>query len=1188
MENAAFLASIKKADDMYDTKRWYERWRSRLRRDDVNNELEGKYVLLLQVELGLRLLERLQLLTEPAQVLWIILSDPRIIEKHSVQLCDQQRHMLARARILLPFSGRFSWENALREYAALPLPWRLYDLQPAANGDLAHRLGGHDDGRINEYDRYLDMPVPYQQKRLQAAQEGQVSFDVYTPAGLRPVSVDIPAAFAAHAADAIPWFQAPHSHIPLHITHEELEQAADEMDRREADPSRHLEAIGWRRLLENTIHYRIVQPDGSVSESDARTIDLDGMVHIAGMVGSGKSILMKMIATHAYFSNWRVTLVVNDTMSALELADYFNCLLSTDDEHPIAVALLGRTQRHLHMKRLYQSRSFQKALQQQRVHWALRQLHVVCPLAALASSTALPEPLLIGEEPCEQLRDSSQKLVRCPLFACCPSQQLYRDMVGASIWITTPGAMGSAGLPASVEPRRIKIGELVYEQSDLVIFDEVDAHQGWFDDLYAPTRPLFDSRENGLMDRVDIKTSEHWASNRAQPSHNQRWILAERNATQASSQIISQLSDENLLRTWVGPNYFTAFRLFRSLAYHLLGQTEASIDEETPDSQQGVDQDIQLLLGYFEWLMEGDPAQIMPPSRSDDVTGRAVYSLSELMDKILSRGNPCVNVVTARACREWIEQFVPRLPDTLASLEKAQRQWDDEFAARQKRHLKHPEPKRPRPDDIEALVKRLGFALCVAALDRNMLIVFSDWRTGPEAIVDDLSEHRHQRPPGDLLDHLYIPPTGKLFGFYYHGQEPADVAPGDLPPVTDRQLTVFEYTNIGRQYLLEFHRLFTDLDEQRGPNVLALSGTSWLPASSRWHFDVPPKGVLQPNQESERAIAMSLFEFHPVYELDENGQQKPLSVSGEQNMREQLGKVTRELCRTHEQAPCIIKAELDCLEWLGQENPDLWRDRGRALLLVNSYSQAQYVANKLVSYLPLELNGQVFALKRSGEGEPEWALYTPLGQSDIESFGQTQGKLLVAPMQAIGRGYNILNEQHIAAFGAIYFLVRPLPPPFDVQTMAASLNRKTAEWYKQEDFEAWKAPSLYEKGLALRQSASRYWQETEAQYGYRHLEPFRKGDLAASTVGLIIQACGRLLRGGVPFHAYFIDAAWGPNNAIHHLPDTPQESLLAAMMKVLSKYLAHPIGARLYSSLAQCFFQIKGFEKNLEAVEWPF
>ncbi|MBE9104278.1 hypothetical protein IQ229_04780 [Nostoc cf. edaphicum LEGE 07299] len=43
-----------------------------------------------------------------------------------------------------------------------------------------------------------------------------------------------------------------------------------------------------------------------------------------------------------------------------------------------------------------------------------------------------------------------------------------------------------------------------------------------------------------------------------------------------------------------------------------------------------------------------------------------------------------------------------------------------------------------------------------------------------------------------------------------------------------------------------------------------------------------------------------------------------------------------------------------------------------------------------------------------------------LNRTDIETFGQTKGKILVAPMNAIRRGSNILNANGKAAFGAIY------------------------------------------------------------------------------------------------------------------------------------------------------------------------
>ena len=59
-------------------------------------------------------------------------------------------------------------------------------------------------------------------------------------------------------------------------------------------------------------------------------------------------------------------------------------------------------------------------------------------------------------------------------------------------------------------------------------------------------------------------------------------------------------------------------------------------------------------------------------------------------------------------------------------------------------------------------------------------------------------------------------------------------------------------------------------------------------------------------------------------------------------------------------------------------------------------------------------------------------------RSDIEDFAQTNGKILIAPLQAIGRGYNILNRDGKAAFGTIFFLTRPMPYPADSQSLARS------------------------------------------------------------------------------------------------------------------------------------------------------
>ena len=115
---------------MYDRRSWYSPLVEQIKAQDADGTLKGKYILLLQVELGLWLLERLDLRDEAITVLWVLLSGLPIPDTRLSTLDQQQRHIIANARILLPFSGRFNWENALRTYATIEEKWRSYRVHP--------------------------------------------------------------------------------------------------------------------------------------------------------------------------------------------------------------------------------------------------------------------------------------------------------------------------------------------------------------------------------------------------------------------------------------------------------------------------------------------------------------------------------------------------------------------------------------------------------------------------------------------------------------------------------------------------------------------------------------------------------------------------------------------------------------------------------------------------------------------------------------------------------------------------------------------------------------------------------------------------------------------------------------------------------------------------------------------------
>jgi len=180
-------------------------------------------------------------------------------------------------------------------------------------------------------------------------------------------------------------------------------------------------------------------------------------------------------------------------------------------------------------------------------------------------------------------------------------------------------------------------------------------------------------------------------------------------------------------------------------------------------------------------------------------------------------------------------------------------------------------------------------------------------------------------------------------------------------------------------------------------------------------------------------------------------------------------------------------------------------------------------------------------------------------------------------MQAIGRGYNILNEDRVAAFGSVFFLTRPMPLPFDMVKRAQWMNQQVLDWCADDTNVVWQAPSYGQKGEQLRKKAHDEWDwyeggPTGQSYSFQYLSEQRKRDLAASLAGMIIQACGRLLRGGVPFRATFVDAAWAPHTADlkSQERDTPKNSLLLAMIRVLDGYCKRdPVAQALYAPLVK-------------------
>lgn len=1194
---------------------------------DINPEHAG---LIVKVELGFELLNLLRLQEEPIVVLWVVLSQTPIRHWSLEELDTDQRRALANARIMLPgYAGRFGWESALRDYIHyVPVEMRKYDFDvEQLEKQIIQACSTQRDfpNRIDVYQACLMQKLLIKRRKNTYAKAGECyEFDAYVQ-DRPPKKVTVE--FDADKISTLsrPGFgDEPRLREAVTIKWQELYDVARFIDNQ-------IGGDQWKNRFKKIIYHPVDnQQEGDTPDG----IRLEDFTHLPGMVASGKSTLANLLAAWLVYNHRqnpssvkkRITLVVGDSASSIHLANQFNRWfgLHPDRDKPVAVPLLGRTMRDKHLRQLHESREYKETVEENTVHWGERYLNPTCPLQTFISIAQLDKPLIPGKEPCGNLRkiaDPTDKVVSrptphlCPLFAICPSQNIYRDMVDAQIWITTPGAMGAASIPAQFEPRSIRLGDLIYEQSDIVIFDEVDTVIEWFDRLYARETKLTGDGD-GILDWLDPELATYQSRNRMRAAETKRWIEAERNFHAPVGHVLALIQQHEELKTSVEKGYFTSRSLFYRFSRRILGLKEYE-DEHDDRKRRKNEQLVNSVMPVFDELMsKGDPlANAMPsnfhadhritvetlrklrkefdglpredPQRATtlrkyrEAVAQVAHQLVVLMQQTMNSGDSTQNPRIRLQYEGWIRQFVPDIEERL---ERLRLQLEGSKEDRDHQYIQ-----RDQIDTVETLSHRLEFAVNAALLDRHIRIVFYEWHNRPTEIIDDESPYR--RVPTSLLNILPLPATGRLFGIYH---TPSGESNGVL--------STFGYTNIGRAYVTNFHNLRASLEGQPGPNVLALSGTSYLPHSTRWHLQVKPKAVLKPAAACIEAIqdANCWFKFMPVY--DRGGE--PIRVSGIPDMQDAVCKMVAALVGEHKDKGGKLGDELRQLTELAEVDPSLWSDRGRLLLLVNSYDQCKAAAEEM-KLRWTEMASQIYYLERSTVGDQDeededQQFKTGLGRVDIELFARMNGKILIAPLQAIGRAFNILNEADKAAFGAVYFLTRPMPHPHDVPAIAQEINRRTQDWFEDPNFVAWQeGDGIYQRGIELRRQADDYWRRVESRKYYwqlhdemdqpksktndilLHANPRR--DLAATTAGKIIQAIGRLLRGNVPFHAYFVDSAWAPQQARRlkgeDVPlDTIRTSLLAAIVDVLSDYVAEPVGKELYEPLFEKLQWTKNFD----------
>lgn len=199
----------------------------------------------------------------------------------------------------------------------------------------------------------------------------------------------------------------------------------------------------------------------------AEKIELDKVVNIVGMVGAGKTSLLKTMAYSLNKLGKRIVIVTDTIAEVFRLYKYF-CKLGCN-----CSPFIGKSERIKYINQLIEGEAYY--LEEE----ISKYLTTNCFIDGFdfRNENAVP----FGEEPCTKLECSSRRYV-CPYFDRCTATAMQREALESNIVITT-----AAGLVIS------KVGKLqniflkeVIEAVDVVFYDECDRVQKNLDELFTP------------------------------------------------------------------------------------------------------------------------------------------------------------------------------------------------------------------------------------------------------------------------------------------------------------------------------------------------------------------------------------------------------------------------------------------------------------------------------------------------------------------------------------------------------------------------------------------------------------------------------------------------------------------------------------------------------------------------------
>ena len=770
------------------------------------------------------------------------------------------------------------------------------------------------------------------------------------------------------------------------------------------------------------------------------------VVNMVGMVGAGKSTLIKVLSFWFHQHGLRMAVVVDTVAETLSLQKYLSSL------GVAASPLIGRSERMKYINQVSQP---------DEICLSASYSQYLTPACLIDGMDEQHDAAIVfGKEPCYSLKKGNQHYL-CPYFEQCSGTKMLRDCYTASVVVTTV-----AGFAASrVGTARETFLELAMRDFDLVVFDESDRVQKTLDHFFMPETSFNNYiRECAEDCSAYMKlSSKHREENLAA----QRYDEMQRQSVTVLSCIVKSLHHE--LGAWRKITYGDPFSALTLLDDLYQTETEFKIPH---------------------------------------AVYQAIYNLIDMQDEERIRQSTLWAVLDS-SCKSTDEFFFDRMYQL----------WLTELGETF-----------PRPEKNKA--RKIQDARIKLIL---RLIYFDHFIRG----LSDAYEASHETSYGqnELFGFLqtrfrqqqhFLPSAlcGNLFG---------------LKKTDEEDIILFRQFAFGRSLMKDLPYLRTDQHgNPAGPHVILLSGSSWAEGSYEYHVNRPVNYILE--ADAEKRVFLEKTRFF------ESGFLERISGAGDDQRVAQLRAATQK-------AVDLIISEYK-------------RKAGKILLVVNSYAQALEVQQTLETALR-KANCSARTCRMIAD-----AINAPSGEDtvrrgEVSRFAQLNADILIAPAMAIERGHNIVDEYGHSALSAVFFMVRPMAVPDDIQQKGSKLNGLVESHCKREPQE-----SLFAYNARIRQFAARQWSKmskTKA-FGIAELSEDERKDVVATLFVLILQIFGRLARvtdvSRPAPHVYFIDGAF------RRRPEKAEDfDCLSELGQYLEELMTQKESAEIAKTLYAPFYQ---------------